>query len=234
MPVSGPQSAMPSTADRADAGIVFDLDETLVNRRGSLDGYAERLRAHYRNYTSLDSDAFNALFHELDGNGRVPRQTFFERLSKRAFRDLSADQIASHFQAFAWVSPLLFDDVIEVLERFRKQGFAIGVVTNGGSHSQNAKLRNSGLIDYVDAFVISEEFGAKKPDPSIYREIAARLGINVERSWFVGDDPISDVVGPATAGFRTAWIDRYLPWPEGQEKVYQQVLTHVSELEVDG
>jgi putative hydrolase of the HAD superfamily len=215
------------------AGIVFDLDETLVNRRGSLDLYAGLLWSRYRDRTPLGQSAFTAVFHELDGNGRVPRPQFFASLSQRALNEVGPDQIAEHFRDHAWRSPLLFDGVVEYLQELKQRGYAIGIVTNGGSHSQNAKIANSGLGPHVDAFVISEEFGVKKPDPAIYHEVAARLGIDPEQSWFAGDYPISDVVGPASVGFRTAWVERYLPWPDDRERVYQQRVTHVSELQLE-
>ena len=215
-------------------GVVFDLDETLINRRGSLDLYAGLLWERFRGHTALDRSAFSALFHVLDGNGRIPRPQFFAGLSARAFEGLGAEQIADHFREQAWLNPLLFEDVIEVLQGLKAGGYRIGIVTNGGSHSQNAKITNSGLGPHVDAIVISEEIGVKKPDPAIYREITSRLEIDPAQSWFVGDDPVADVVGPSSAGFRTAWVERYLPWPSGQERVYQQRLCHVSELKIDG
>lgn len=211
------------------AGIVFDLDETLVDRRGSLDKYARALRAAFTSNTEQPEASFVATFHQLDGNGRVPRPVFFEQLSQLAFTDVSADQIAMHFRAAAWLAPLLFDDARAVIADFKNQGYAIGVVTNGGSHSQRAKLENSGLISDIDEFLISEEFGCKKPDPTVYAEIAQRLNIDPALSWFVGDDPISDVLGPHRFGFNTAWMSRYLPWPENQAACYTYRVSTLSQ-----
>jgi putative hydrolase of the HAD superfamily len=211
-------------------GIVFDLDETLIDRRGSLDIYARLLLERFERFSKVDEGSFLTIFHNVDGNGRVPRDHFFAALSKAAFEGIQPHDISAHFREYAWQSPALFEGVTEFIEELRACGFAIGVVTNGGSHSQNSKIKNSGLDQCIDEFVISEEFGAKKPDPSIYTEIASRLRIEPTRSWFVGDDPISDVVGPSKIGFKTAWIERYLTWPEDHSRCYHRSIAHISEL----
>jgi len=211
-------------------GIVFDLDETLIDRKGSLDCYACRLWSSFQPRAVHSEEQFLAVFHQLDGNGRVPRPKFFEELSRVAFTNVDAAKIADHFDSVAWQKPMLFPRVLDVIRILKSRGYVIGVATNGGSVSQNAKIINSGLAPHLDAFVISEEFGATKPDPSIYEEITRRLHIDPTASWFVGDDPISDVIGPAEFGFATAWIERYLPWPAGLAVCYKRRITHISEL----
>jgi len=210
--------------------LVFDLDETLLDRKGSLDVYARTLRTRFESGSLFGECEFVELFHQLDGNGRVPREEFFAALSSKAFAGVRAEEIGEHFRATAWNAPILFERVFEVLETFKANDYAIGVVTNGGSHSQNAKLNNTGLVEHLDAYIISDEFGAKKPNPEIYAEIARRLGVAPEESWFIGDDPISDVWGPAQSGFNAAWIERYLPWPESTARCYKHRLNHVSAL----
>ena len=211
-------------------GIVFDLDETLIDRKGSLTHYAQLLWTHFKAHTDLEQHEFLAAFHKLDGNGRVARSKFFSDLSENALSGVRPKAIAEHFYAHAWLAPTLFPRVLEVIDAFRKQAFAVGVVTNGGSYAQNAKLNNTNIAQHLDAYVISEEFGAKKPDPAIYAEIAQRLDINPTNSWFVGDDPLADVVGPSRFGFNTAWLRRYLPWPAGHEPCYAYQITHIAEL----
>ena len=221
-------SAMVASECMARA-IVFDLDETLLDRRGSLDRYARCLWQAFAANAKLGEDNFGDVFHRLDGNGRVPRPEFFSALSDAAFDDVQADAIAAHFRSYAWLDPILFERVEEVIDTCKAHSYAVGLVTNGGSHSQNAKLANSGLRKHLDACIISEEFGVKKPDPGIYAEIANRLDAEPGSSWFVGDDPISDVCGPAAYGFNTAWIDRYLPWPASRKRCYKHRVSSVTE-----
>jgi putative hydrolase of the HAD superfamily len=210
-------------------GIVFDLDETLVDRRRSLDIYAGELWTDFEGHARVDQMRFVELFHELDGHGRVPRDEFFTSLSQQAFTQLYADTITAHFQETAWLRPLLFDRVTEVIDLLKSRGFATGVVTNGGTASQSAKILNSGLAQHLDAWVISEEFGSRKPDPAIFAEIARRLNLDIEASWFIGDDPVLDVWGSSQFGFQAAWLERYLPWPDSYERCYRHRVDHVLE-----
>jgi putative hydrolase of the HAD superfamily len=219
---------MPPTS--ISKGIVFDLDETLIDRKGSLNHYARLLWTTFKANTDLKQPDFLTAFHNLDGNGRVARAKFFADLSETVFLGVTPDTIAQHFHAHAWLAPTLFPGVIDVINTFRQHSWPVGVVTNGGSHAQNSKLNNADIARHLDAYVISAEFGAKKPDPAIYAEIAQQLDIDPTTSWFVGDDPISDVVGPSRFGFNTAWLQRYLPWPTDQDPCYTYRITHIAEL----
>ncbi len=210
-------------------GIVFDLDETLVDRRGSLDVYALRLNEAFAESAAEHGDAFVAEFHRLDGNGRVPRDEFFERLSSVLFRHVTAAQIKAHFEATAWTKPILFDGVRELLRSIRARDWRIGIVTNGGVPAQSAKIANSGLSDLIDAAVISAAFGMKKPAPEIFHHIAGQLQIDPAQSWFVGDDPRADIWGAGQVGFKTCWIERHSAWPDDLERRYDARIAATSD-----
>jgi len=201
-------------------GVVFDLDETLVDRRGSLDVYARRLNAAFSDSAVASGDSFVAEFHRLDGHGRVPRDEFFEHLSAVLFRNVAATQIKEHFETTAWTHPILFEGVPDLLRSIRDRDWRIGIVTNGGTVAQSAKIGNSGLVDLIDGSVISASFGMKKPAPEIFRHMIERLNVDPERSWFVGDDPRADIWGARQVGFRTCWVERYSSWPPNLPRCY--------------
>jgi putative hydrolase of the HAD superfamily len=201
-------------------GIVFDLDETLVDRKGSLNAYAQELYSDFRTSTDMPLAEFVDEFHRLDGNGRVPRDAFFDLLASDVFLNVPARRIGEHFEANAWLTPRLFTGIPELLQSLRELHWRIGVITNGGVQSQSQKLENSGLASLVDYSVISGAFGAKKPDPTIFEHLLVRLGINSNTSWFIGDDPRSDIWGARQVGFRTIWVERYSPWPDDLSRCY--------------
>jgi putative hydrolase of the HAD superfamily len=208
-------------------GVVFDLDETLLDRRGSLGAYACRLRSEFDPRGSSALDAFVAEFHRLDADGKIRRTQFFELLASQLLPTVSAGEIQRHFESYAWQRPLLFPGVVDMLREFEARGLRLGIITNGGEASQTAKITNSGLADLIDCFVISAIFGARKPDRSIFEHMTARLGIDPARSWFVGDDPRCDVWGAKQCGYRTAWIDRYSLWPMDLAPCYDAQLGSV-------
>ena len=57
--------------------------------------------------------------------------------------------------------------------------------------------------------MISGEAGVSKPDATIFRMTAARLGIELHRILMVGDDPQRDILGASAVGMRTALLGKY-------------------------
>jgi putative hydrolase of the HAD superfamily len=214
----------------AHAGVVFDLDETLVDRRGSLTRYAMALWLAQQDKVLLDENAFVARFHVLDNGGHTSRKVFFERVTNELLPHMAAADFENHFYDGAWAEPILFDDVVTVLSDLRKRGYPIGIISNGGQRAQSAKIHNSPLRGLVDDFLISEVFGATKPDPAIFAAMAERLNLDVARSWFIGDDPLADMAGATRAGFKAVWIERHTPWPAAEAPLYTARITALGSL----
>lgn len=206
-------------------GVLFDLDETLVDRRRSLDVYARRLNEAFADAAVASGDLFVAEFRRLDGNGRVPRDEFFGQLASVLFSNVTAAQVKEHFETTAWTQPLLFDGVPELLRSIRAGRWRIGIVTNGGVAAQSAKIENSGLAELIDGSVISAAFGMKKPAPEIFRHLIDRLQIDPVQSWFVGDDPRADIWGAGQVGFKTCWVERHSAWPDDLPRCYDARVT---------
>jgi putative hydrolase of the HAD superfamily len=81
----------------------------------------------------------------------------------------------------------------------------LGIVTNGATAVQNAALDALGVRPAVDAVLISEAEGVRKPDPAIFHRAAERLGVRPNECCFVGDHPIVDISGAEAAGLRAVW-----------------------------
>ncbi|MER8188052.1 HAD-IA family hydrolase [Kitasatospora sp. NPDC094015] len=102
---------------------------------------------------------------------------------------------------------------VEALGKLRAAGWTVVVLTNGYTAIQGAKLARTGLVDAVDAVCISEEAGARKPDPEIFRVAARRCGHDLAAgAWMVGNNPATDILGAQAAGVGTIWISPSLPW----------------------
>jgi putative hydrolase of the HAD superfamily len=93
-------------------------------------------------------------------------------------------------------------------------GLRLGVVTNGRIHNQRRKIERLNLQEALGALLISEEFGAAKPDGRIFRAAAAKLAVQPHECMFIGDNPENDVLGASTVGMRAVWFRAGLPWPE--------------------
>ena len=107
----------------------------------------------------------------------------------------------------------------------------LGIITNGFTALQQIRLERTGLRDYFDALVISEEVGVPKPDPRIF-DYALELAGNPDRArvLMVGDTAESDIRGGMNAGLATCWLKAHgRVLPEGIEPTW--TVTSLSELE---
>jgi putative hydrolase of the HAD superfamily len=89
-----------------------------------------------------------------------------------------------------------------------RRGWRIGVVTNGVPEIQARKIAALGLGDRVDAIVYADAVGsgAGKPDPEPFLAASRRLKVGVNRTVFVGNDPVRDVFGAWRVGMRTIHV----------------------------
>ncbi|MGH3319999.1 MAG: HAD family hydrolase [Streptosporangiaceae bacterium] len=93
-----------------------------------------------------------------------------------------------------------YDDTRPVLAALRERGMPVGVVSDI-AWDIRPTFEHYGLRDYVDAFALSYELGASKPDPKVFRHACAALGVHPHRTLMVGDTPASDG-GAAWLGMR--------------------------------
>ena len=68
-------------------------------------------------------------------------------------------------------------------------------------------MDRAGLLECLDAAVISTQVGAIKPDPRMYAAILEKLGAEAADCLFVDDKP-ENLEGAVTAGMRAAQMAR--------------------------
>lgn len=81
------------------------------------------------------------------------------------------------------------------------------LVTDLVADIQYRKIRRLRLQNFAHHLVTSEEAGAEKPDPAIFRLALGKLGAMAERSCMVGDSFEKDVVGAAKLGMGAFWLN---------------------------
>ena len=60
----------------------------------------------------------------------------------------------------------------------------------------------------VEFVLVSEELGAYKPDPRVFRTALERLGLEAHEVLHVGDSDVDDIRGAKAAGMQVAWVNR--------------------------
>lgn len=112
-----------------------------------------------------------------------------------------------------------------LLEALRARGLKLAIVSNTASPQWLLEpvLERQGLVDRVDAIVLSSKVGKRKPHPAIFERALAELGVEAEEALFVGDRIEADVLGASRVGMKTVqalWF-RADEGPHGVEPDYE-------------
>lgn len=98
----------------------------------------------------------------------------------------------------------LFDGAKELLENIKKYNGKIGIITDGRTQTQTAKIKALGIASYLDHIVISEEIGTEKPHPNNYKEMENTFG---EGSYsYIADNFKKDFITPNILGWDTVGL----------------------------
>lgn len=201
--------------ERRFHAVLFDLDDTLYSRRGAFAAWTDAYLTHTLRLTDpAEAAEVRALIHGLDLNGYGSKQAIFERLHTDfpALPGHPARSLETFFAEFlTHVRPEPATEAL--LDALAQAHFPFGVITNG-SHRQWRKLDALGLPARTDCLFVSETFGTKKPDPTIFHAAAAHLRTPPEHILFVGDNPAADIAGAQAVGMAAAWLPRDQLWPD--------------------
>lgn len=188
--------------------VVLDLDDTLYpRRRFLLSGFAA-VAAHLQHGWNVDA-----------------RRAFC--LLARAHRVVPGrelQELIDHTGLPAWLVPQLVEVIRGHEPRLRlprasmrvlatlREGWRVGILTNGPPDIQARKVRALGLEPLVDTVVYAQAVGAGlgKPDRSAFIEVARRLKVRPSRVVMVGDDGVADVAGAIGAGMRAILLRKYV------------------------
>ncbi len=96
----------------------------------------------------------------------------------------------------------LYEDAQDALA-FLSARYPLVALSNG-----NADVHRVGLGSYFRAAVSAQAFGVAKPDPRIFHEAAARVGVAASAVLHIGDDAALDIQGAREAGMQCVWINR--------------------------
>lgn len=107
----------------------------------------------------------------------------------------------------AAIAPL--PGALETLQRLQALGVVLGLVTNGGSDGQRAKIERFALAGHFDYIGIEGETGWGKPDRAAYETALRSLAAAAEDTWMVGDNLVWDVSGAQAVGIHGIWLDKH-------------------------
>jgi phosphoglycolate phosphatase len=190
---------MSGTRTFAVDALAFDLDGTLldtvhdlanaVNRLLAEAGLARLAKARIRDL--IGKGIANLVARAVtESRGVAPDAGELDWLLSR-YQRLYEETLGHH--------TVLFDGVVEGLERLRTAGFRLAVVTNKATRFVAPHLERAGIGHLFDTIVGGDDAPAKKPDPAPLRLAAARLGVAPANLLMVGDSG-NDALAARAAG----------------------------------
>jgi putative hydrolase of the HAD superfamily len=200
--------------------VLFDLDDTLFDHRQCARAALSELhQAHppLHSCAFADFERMHARFLEelhqrvltgelqLDEARRQRFRRLFEAAGVAADDELVARAAAAYRDGYQRVRQPIAG-AARLLSLVKQQAL-VGIVSNNLLEEQQDKLRHCGLVDYVDALIVSEEAGTSKPDPEIFAIALHRLGCRADEAVMVGDSWAADVIGALEAGVRPIWFN---------------------------
>ena len=212
-------------------GLVFDLDNTLLDRYSAFVGVAESFyEEHLRPTTPVDRDEAIAMMVRWDGDGYNDREDMRRRwLSEWPGVRLDMDSLSKWYRSEMERQVKPDVEINGFLAHLNERQVPWGIVTNG-SPSQHGKCRQVGLDELAGFIIVSEEAGYAKPDPRIFRDALGAIGLSSpEQIMFVGDNPEADIDGAKRFGMKAAWVRRDRLYPPDLQPP-DHIIDHVTEM----
>lgn len=212
-----------STTDGTVRGVLFDIDDTLVDTaRAFAAGLAEAFGTLTELTPQAQADVVRIWRADAGGHYRryvagevgiveQRRARVLEITRHLGLDDLDDDGFAAwddDYRAAFAASWALFDDAHACVAAAVDAGLAVGAVTNAPGEMQRAKIAAVGLADVLGSLVAVDTLGVGKPDPRVFHEGCRLIGTEPSATVYVGDELDVDALAAVEAGLRGVWLDR--------------------------
>ncbi len=209
--------------------ILFDLDQTLLDRNTSLIKFVEWQVNFFQLVSQENKQAFITRFIELDNNGSVWKDLVYSQL----FEDFNIKNFNVESLLESYINDFNkfcrpFEKVPETIQTLYNKGYKLGLVSNGKSPFQENNFYALGLKEFFSTIIVSEAVGMRKPDRQIFEYACKELGCTPNECIFVGDNHKADIEGANNAGMKTIFFH---PDPSICSTVADKKIHHYDQLE---
>ena len=144
------------------------------------------------------------------GEKLVPTTDYCQRLNDW-FLDQNADM------------PGVVEGAHELMTYLRGRGYGLHMCSNGFHEVQYRKLRASGLLDFFDTVILSEDAGVNKPSADFFAYALRESGAKAEQTLMIGDNFVTDIQGARAAGIDAMFFNRYPDDFQAPERVEYEI-----------
>lgn len=142
-----------------------------------------------------------------------------------------SNSLADSFSAHRVELICLFPNSLNTLTELKSKNIKLGLITNGTSNDQRAKLNRFNLTDFFDIILIEHEIGFGKPDLRVFMKALEYLNLEVKDVWMVGDNLVWDIHAPQQLGIYSIWNDyQNKGLPKDSQIIPDRIINNISEL----
>lgn len=213
--------------------VIFDIDNTLYSYDNAHETAFSALLDYVEEKLPLSREQFIRLHKETQKRLKLQMgsvSTIHSRLIR--YQNLLEEQGLPIFHAVT-MNDLYWDTLVAhsvptesaeaVMQELKSRGIRIGIGTDMTARRQYLKLRQLGLMEYIDFMVSSEEAQSEKPDPAFFSMCIQKAKCPPENILFVGDSLKKDAMGASACGMKGIWF-----CPDGATP--DQTVTQITQL----
>lgn len=209
--------------------IFFDIDNTLIDYNASekkaiteliLTNCNYKINEEQYEYWHIISQKYfqkfldKILTFEEQGTERI---LAFAKYCNIDMNDKKALEIFKKYQPILLENWSLFDDVKYTLDHLRSH--RMGIISNGKSLQQSQKLTVTGIENYFEIKVFSEDAGYSKPSLDIFKYAQKKSGVDFKNMVYVGDNYDVDILPCIELGIKSFYINRDLDVNEHENQI---------------
>lgn len=175
--------------------VVFDLDDTLYNE-------LDYLKSAYKSIAMfLEPHEWKLLYVKMFSLHRSKINVFeYVANSYNTKVDFLIDMYRNHQPNIQ-----LFDGVLDVFNAIKYNNGKIGIITDGRSNTQRAKLESLGIINDIDIIVISDEIGSEKPNVANFKAVEDAF-TDASKFYYIADNLKKDFISPNALGWKSVGL----------------------------
>lgn len=142
--------------------------------------------------------------------GKLPKSQLrtirFKRLLELYRLDHPAEELSLDYRTYLGESTHMLDGARELLKDLHGK-YRMGLVTNGLKEVQRPRLANTGIGEFFEFIVISDEIGVAKPHTGFFDHAYEQMdGAAKDNVLMIGDNPNADIGGALAYGFDACWL----------------------------
>lgn len=190
--------------------VIFDFDGTMSNRQeNAYYVFDEYLKPYFTELTDIEYEAVlqDMMIYDCNGTTKIAYRLapFVNKYGKYLPEDF-VEVFTQWYIDYMWKHSVLKPEAIDMLVELKKQGYKLGLLSNGSSKSQHDKIDYVDLPKYFDEVIVTGDYEFSKPDKRIYEVMADKLDVKCEECLFIGDTFSSDILGAIRANMVPVWI----------------------------